>query len=160
MNTPLTRRTFLKTTTAASALAFPAVLRAQTPGTASPNNRLNIAIIGAGGRGGAALVGTKDENVVAICDVDEERADGSLKSFTERYSAEGERLGAAPRFNDYRKMFDQLGDSIDAVTVSIPDHGHYPAALTAMGLGKHVYVEKPLSHTGWEAREMARIARE
>src|SRR5688500_11949332 len=137
MNTPVTRRTFLKTTTAASALAFPAVLRAQTADTPSPNNRLNVAIIGAGGRGGAALVGTKDENIVAICDVDEERADGSLKSFTQRYAAEGERFSAAPRFNDYRKMFDQLGNKIDAVTISIPDHGHYPAAMTAMGLGKH-----------------------
>ena len=160
MNTPVTRRTFLKTTTAASALAFPAVMRSQTPDTPSPNNRLNVAIIGAGGRGGAALVGMKDENVVAVCDVDEARADGSLKSFSSRYAAEGERIGAAPRFNDYRKMFDQLGNKIDAVTISIPDHCHFPAAMTAMGLGKHVYVEKPLSHTVWEARELTRVARE
>src|SRR5262245_29696328 len=66
MNAPLTRRTFLKTTTAASALAFPAVMRAQTPDTPTPNNRLNVAIIGAGGRGAAAVQGMKDENVVAI----------------------------------------------------------------------------------------------
>src|SRR5688572_12785660 len=112
MNTPLTRRTFLKTTSAASALAFPAVMRAQTPDTPTPNNRLNVAIIGAGGRGGAALEGMKDENVVAICDVDEQRADGSLKNFSQRFAAEGERVGAAPRFNDYRKMFDQLGNKI------------------------------------------------
>src|SRR5688572_31969611 len=116
MNSPVTRRTFLKTTTAAGALAFPAVLRAQTPDTPTPNNRLNVAIIGAGGRGGAALVGMKEENIVGICDVDQERADGSLKSFSQRFAAEGERYGAAPRFNDYRKMFDQLGDKIDAVT--------------------------------------------
>src|SRR5687767_6552983 len=157
MNTPVTRRSFLKTTTAASTLAFPAVMRAQTPDTPSPSNRLNVAIIGAGGRGGAALVGTKDENVVAICDVDDDRADGSLKSFTQRFPAEGERLGTAPRFNDYRKMFDQVGNKIDAVTISIPDHCHFPAAMTAMGLGKNIYVEKPLSHTVWEARELTRF---
>lgn len=160
MNPLVTRRTFLKTTTAASALAFPAVLRAQAPGTPTPNNRLNVAIIGAGGRGGAALQGMKDENIVAICDVDEERADGSLKSFAGRYAAEAEKFQAAPRFNDYRRMFDALGSKIDAVTISIPDHCHFPAAMTAMGLGKHLYVEKPLSHTVWEARELTRVARE
>ena len=160
MNTPLTRRTFLKTTTAASALAFPAVLRAQQPGTPSPNNRLNVAIIGAGGRGGAAVTGMKDENVVAICDVDQERADGSLKSIAQKFPAEGERLAAAPRFDDYRKMFDKLGNKIDAVTISIPDHCHFPAAMTALGLGKHIYVEKPLAHTVWETRELTRVARE
>ncbi len=160
MHPIVTRRTFLKSTTAASALAFPAVLRAQTPGTPTPNNRLNVAIIGAGGRGGAALQGMKDENIVAICDVDEERADGSLKSFSSRYPIEAEKFGAAPRFNDYRRMFDALGNKIDAVTISIPDHCHFPAAMTAMGLGKHVYVEKPLSHTVWEARELTRLARE
>jgi predicted dehydrogenase len=160
MNTPVTRRTFLKTTTAASALAFPAVLRSQTSTTPSPTNRLNIAIIGAGGRGGAALEGVRDENIVAICDVDAERADGSLKNFSNRFAKESEKFAAAPRFDDYRQMFDKLGSKIDAVTISVPDHGHFPAAMTAMGLGKHVYVEKPLSHTVWEAREMTRLARD
>jgi predicted dehydrogenase len=162
MNPTTTRRTFLKTTSAASALAFPAILRAQggSPDTASPNNRLNVAIIGAGGRGGAAVQGVKDENVVAICDVDEDRANASIRSAAEKFPAEGERLKAAPRFSDYRKMFDALGNKIDAVTISTPDHTHFPAAMTAMALGKHVYVEKPLSHTVWESRELARVARE
>ena len=160
MNSVVTRRTFLKSTTAAGALAFPAVMRAQTPETPAPNNRLNVAIIGAGGRGGAALEGLKNENIVAICDVDQERADGSLKNFAGRFPAEAEKYQAAQRFDDYRKMFDQVGNKIDAVTVSIPDHCHYPAALTAMKLGKHVYVEKPLAHTIWEARELRRVARE
>lgn len=160
MNPIVTRRTFLKTTTAASALAFPAVLRSQPAGTPSPNNRLNVAIIGAGGQGGAALVGLKNENIVAVCDVDQNQADNSLKSFAGKYPEEARKFQAAPRFNDYRRMFDQLGNKIDAVTVSIPDHCHYPAAMTAMGLGKHVYVEKPLAHTVWEAREMAKMARE
>lgn len=160
MNTTLTRRTFLKTSTAASALAFPAILRAQAPGTPSPNNRLNVAIIGAGGQGRAALTGTKDENVVAICDVDRGRVDSALKSFSERFAQEGERLEAAERFDDYRRMFDRAGDKIDAVTISVPDHAHFPAAMAAMSLGKHVYVEKPLSHTVAEARALAKFARE
>ncbi len=163
MNPLLTRRTFLQTTTAAAAAAaasFPAILRAQAPATPAPGNRLNVAIIGAGGRGGAALVGLKDENIVAICDVDEERADGSLKSFAEGHAEEAGKFQAAPRFNDYRRMFDALGNKIEAVTISTPDHTHFPAAMTAMGLGKNVYVEKPLAHTVWEARELARVARE
>jgi predicted dehydrogenase len=160
MNPELTRRTFLKTTSAASALAFPAVLRAQTPDTSTPNDRVNIAVIGAGGRGGAALEGVKNENIVAICDVDEERANGSLKSFTARNKEQAGKFESAQRFNDYRKMLDAIGNKIDAVTISIPDHCHYPAAMTAMGLGKHVYVEKPLSHTVWEAREMRKRAAE
>ena len=160
MNPLVTRRTFLKTTTAASALAFPAVLKSQPPGTPSPNNRLNVAIIGAGGRGGAAVQGMKDENIVAICDVDEERVGSSLKGFKEKFPEEAGRMAGAARFNDYRKMFDALGNTIDAVTVSTPDHTHFPAAMTAMGLGKHVYVEKPMAHTVWETRQMSKLARE
>lgn len=160
MKPEVTRRTFLKTTTAASALAFPAVLRAQAPGTPSPNNRLNVAIIGVGGRGGAAVTDMRNENIVALCDVDEERADSSLKGFAGRFPAEAEKYAAARRFTDYRKMFDELGNRIDAVTISVPDHSHFPIAMTAMKLGKHVYVEKPLSHTVWESRELTRVARE
>ncbi len=163
MNDTPSRRTFLKTS-AAGAIAFPAILRAQTNSSkenASPNNRLNVAVIGAGGRGGAALTGIKGENVVAICDVDEERGGASIKSVAEKDGgADGDRLKAAPRFNDYRKMFEKLGNQIDAVTISTPDHTHYPAAMTAMALGKHVYVEKPLSHTVWESRELTKMARE
>ncbi len=160
MPTPLTRRTFLKTTTAASALAFPAVMRSQPPGTPSPNNRLNVAIIGAAGRGGAAVEGVRNENIVAICDVDEERGRGAVKTLKTRFPDEGDSAVSAEHFDDYRKMFDKLGSKIDAVTISIPDHMHFPAAMTAMGLGKHVYVEKPLAHTVWETRELTRMARE
>lgn len=154
------RRDFIKVSAAASTLAFPAVLRSQPAGTPSPNNRLNVAIIGAGGRGGAAVQGMKDENIVAICDVDEDRANGSLKQFKEKYPEEAGRAASAARFNDFRKMFDQMGNKIDAVTISTPDHMHFPAAMAAMSLGKHVYVEKPLSHTVWEARQLAKMAAE
>ncbi|MSU23187.1 MAG: Gfo/Idh/MocA family oxidoreductase [Opitutus sp.] len=156
----ISRRTFLKSTTAATALAFPAVLRAQPAGTPTPNNRLNVAIIGAAGRGGAAVEGVRNENVVAICDIDEERGRGAVKALAARFPEESSSVAAAEHFNDYRKMFDQLGNKIDAVTISIPDHMHFPAAMTAMSLGKHVYVEKPLAHTVWETRELTRLARE
>ena len=160
MPNSVTRRTFIKTASAASTLAFPAVLRAQPAGTPAPGKRLNVAIIGAGGRGGAAVQGMKDENIVAICDVDDDRCNSSLKGFKEKYPEEAGRAEAATRFNDYRKMFDRMGNQIDAVTISTPDHMHFPAAMAAMSLGKHVYVEKPLSHTVWEARELAKKARE
>lgn len=160
MSSSVTRRTFIKTASAASTLAFPAVLRAQPAGTPAPGKRLNVAIIGAGGRGGAAVQGMKDENIVAICDVDDDRCNGSLKNFKDKYPEEAGRAESATRFNDYRKMFDRMGNQIDAVTISTPDHMHFPAAMAAMSLGKHVYVEKPLSHTVWEARELAKKARE
>jgi predicted dehydrogenase len=156
----VSRRTFLKTSSAAGALAFPAVLRAQPAGTPAPGKRLNVAIIGAGGRGGAAVQGMKDENIVAICDVDSDRAASALKSLKEKFPDEAARHESVPLFNDYRKMFDRLGNSIEAVTISTPDHMHFPAAMTAMALGKHAYVEKPLSHTVWETRELTRRARE
>ncbi|MBI2498545.1 MAG: Gfo/Idh/MocA family oxidoreductase [Opitutae bacterium] len=144
----MSRRTFLKgATVAASALTFPAILRAQ--GTRSPNNRLNVACVGVGGRGGAAIDGMKEENFVAFCDVDDNRA-------AETYKAHPD----VPRFRDYRQMFDKLGNSIDAVTVSTTDHMHYPIAVAALQLGKHVFVEKPLTHTIWEARQLARLAAE
>lgn len=160
MSSSVTRRTFIKTASAASTLAFPAVLRAQPAGTPAPGKRLNVAIIGAGGRGGAAVQDMRNENIVAICDVDEERCNGSLKNFKDKYPEEAARAESATRFNDYRKMFDRMGNQIDAVTISTPDHMHFPAAMAAMSLGKHVYVEKPLSHTVWEARELAKKARE
>jgi predicted dehydrogenase len=161
MNPVLTRRNFLKTSSAAAgALSVPAVLRSQPKGTPTPNNRLNVAIIGAGGRGGAAVTGVRDENIVAICDVDEERAGAGLKSLAQRYPDQADKITDAPRFDDYRRMFDQLGSRIDAVTISTPDHTHFAAAMTALALGKHLYVEKPLTHTVWEARELARVARE
>ncbi|MBI5693635.1 MAG: Gfo/Idh/MocA family oxidoreductase [Verrucomicrobia bacterium] len=160
MSRSVTRRKFLQHTATASAIAFPAVMRSQPAGTPTPNQRLNVAIIGAGGRGGAAVQAMKDENIVAICDVDEDRCNSSLKSFREKYPEEAARHASTARFNDYRKMFDQLGNKIDAVTVSTPDHMHFPAAMTAMSLGKHVFVEKPLAHTVSEALQLAKKARE
>jgi hypothetical protein len=109
-------------------------------GYQSPNEKLNIGAVGAGGRALGVLGALESENVVAFADVDWVRA------------ADGFRLwDKAARYKDYRQMLEKE-KSIDAVTVIIPDHMHAAVALAAMQLGKHVYVEKPLTRTAWEAR--------
>jgi predicted dehydrogenase len=98
--------------------------------------------------GAEDVAGVAGENLVAFCDVDDRQAQASYKKYP-----------TVPRFKDYRKMFDQMAKSIDAVVVSTPDHMHYPIARAAMELGKHVLVQKPLTHTVWEARELTKLAR-
>lgn len=145
----LTRRSFVRHATIGSAatLGFPAVLRSQAG--RSPNDRLNLAFVGVGGRGRNAVLELPDENHVAFCDVDDARAAVTYQKFPD-----------VPRFRDYRVMLDKLGRDIDAVRISTPDHMHFPIAMAAMALGKHVFVEKPLTHTVAEARTLARVARE
>jgi predicted dehydrogenase len=147
MNTRTSRRRFIRLSAslAAGVYAAPAFLRAQ-----SPNSKLNIAIIGAGGKGADNMNGVKNENIVALCDVD-----------TNMLAKAAEKYPQAKQFRDYRKMFDDLKSSeYDAVVISTPDHHHFPATQRALKLKKHVYCEKPLTHTIWEAREVARLARE
>jgi predicted dehydrogenase len=147
----MTRRAFL-----AAATTTAVVAAAQAPNTArvvprkvSPNEKLNVAAIGAGGKGrGDILSCAKTENVVALCDVDWDRA---ARTFEE--------LPDVPRFRDFRIMLEKMPE-IDAVTISTPDHTHAPAAYMAMKLGKHVYVQKPLTHTVAEARLLTNTARE
>jgi len=146
----MNRRTFLKTASLATAAAsMPGILRSQQPGGQTPNNRLNVACVGAGGRGYDAVQAMKGENLVALCDVDDERAG---KSFEE--------LPGVPHFRDFRVMLDKLGNQIDAVTVSTPDHMHFPVAMSAMALGKHVFVEKPLARNVTQTRILLKTARE
>jgi predicted dehydrogenase len=151
-NIPSTRRQFIKSASVMSAatLAFPYVLRAQRG--RSPNDKLNIACVGVGGRGADAVKALMVENLVAFCDVDDAKAAATFKAHPE--------IGPDRRFKDYRRMLDRLGGEIDAVTVSTPDHMHFPIAMAALSLGKHVFVEKPLTHTISEARQLARLARE
>ena len=153
MNTAaVSRRDFIKTATLASAaLSVPHILRSQdnASGKQSANNKLNIALVGVGGRGYDAVQGLKSENFVAFCDVDDERAAKTYEEFPD-----------VPRFRDYRQMLDKLGNKIDAVTVSTPDHMHFPIAMAALQMGKHVFVEKPLTHTVAEARQLDKLARE
>jgi predicted dehydrogenase len=150
-NSPMTRRSFIHSAglASAAAIAFPQVLKGQAPGTPTPNNRLNVACIGVGGQGRSAVDGLKGENLVAFCDVDDERAAETYAKFPD-----------VPRFRDFRQLFDKLGNQIDAVTVSTPDHMHFPIAMAALSLGKHVMVEKPMTHTIWEARQLAKLAGE
>ena len=148
MSTPITRRDMLRTTAVAAGVwtTHGYLARAQSK---SPNEKLNIAAIGIGGRGGDDVNGVAGENIVALCDVDEKRGGGSFQRFPQ-----------AKRYKDFRKMLDEMHAQIDAVVVGTPDHTHAPAGVMAMKLGKHCYCEKPLTHSVYEARVMAEVARE
>jgi predicted dehydrogenase len=139
------RRDFLKAGTAVVATGVWSELRAAE--STSPNEKLNLAAVGVAGRAAANLAGCKSQNFVGLCDVDDRRLGKA-----------GERLPQARKYNDFRKMFDQLDHQIDAVIVATPDHIHAPASVMAMKMGKHCYCEKPLTHTVAEARTMAQIA--
>lgn len=166
MNHPAlpTRRTFLKTSAlAAGAFALPRFSIGQ-PGP-SAGGKINVACIGIGNRGWFAvseLMKNPFVNIVAVCDVDDalvedtQRKAAELKKTSELTCAE---LTTATRFHDYREMFAKFADKFDAVTVSTPDHHHYPAAMLAIKHGKHVYVEKPLTHTVGEARALRDAAK-
>src|SRR5216110_2384063 len=129
------RRDFLKSTSllvGAAAISAPYFLRAQ-----SANERINIACIGVGGKGdsdSSSAFGLGG-NIVALCDIDSNTLNGKNKSLKDR-SAKENRTYDAKLYRDWRKMFSEMGKSIDAVTVSTPDHMHGMAALTAMKLGK------------------------
>ncbi len=160
----LDRRTFLKTSTAAAvAFTLPRFSIGQTGPSA--NGKLNVACIGIGNRGFycvSELMKDPRVNIVAFCDVDEELVNktyakgAELKKTAELTCAD---LPTVPLFKDYREMFAKMGDVIDAVTVSTPDHHHYPAAMMAIKRGKHVYVEKPLTHSVAEARALRDAAK-
>jgi predicted dehydrogenase len=141
----LSRRRFVRRSLFASGavLGAPAILRC-----ASPNSRLDVAVIGCGGRGGGNLAQMGTENVVGLCDVNELNLGSAAAKF-----------GAAKKFTDYRKLFDDL-KSFDAVVVSTPEHTHAFAVLPALRMGKHVYCEKPLAHNVWEVRLIRQAARE
>src|SRR6266508_3574638 len=142
----LTRRQFVKRSViATAALSIPFVARRNVLGA---NSRLNIAGIGVGGKGASDVANVDNENIYALCDVDEVNAAGSFRQYVK-----------AKRYKDFRVMLEKEGRHIDAVTVSTPDHMHAPVALMAMKMGKHVYCQKPLTHTVYEARLMAETAR-
>ncbi|MCF7972932.1 MAG: Gfo/Idh/MocA family oxidoreductase [Phycisphaerae bacterium] len=139
----MTRRSFL--TSAGAAAAFTIVPRHVLggPGFIAPSDKLNIACIGVGGRGGAQINGCSGENIVALVDVDQVRAGDNFNKFP-----------GAKKYTDFRKMFDEMTDKIDAVCVSTPDHTHSVAVMAALKRGKHVYCEKPLAHSIWEIRQI------
>ncbi|MCC6823751.1 MAG: Gfo/Idh/MocA family oxidoreductase [Verrucomicrobiota bacterium] len=148
LQTPsLSRRQFVRRTSlaaGAAAFTFPFIGR-----VLGANDRINIACIGVGGKGdsdssNAAQCGG---NIVAICDVDQNTLE-----------KKGQQFAQAKRFQDYRKLLDQMGKDIDAVTVSTPDHNHGVAAMRAMKMGKHCFCQKPLTQTVYEARALRQLA--
>lgn len=142
----LTRRDALKYVAAAVAVG---AATSDSTRASSPNERLNVACIGVGGRGSANVGGVQSENIVAMVDVDEIRAGKSFEKFPR-----------ARRYADFRVMLDEIGNKLDAVVVSTPDHTHFHPAWAAMQLGLHVYLEKPLAHNVWETRTLTDYARE
>lgn len=141
------RRAFLRGTAAtAGGIFFPNLLLAQEGGV----KKLNVAGIGgAGGKGASDIaIAAEGANVVAICDIDRKRLDDAKKKYPD-----------AKMFESFMEMFDAMGDKIDLVTVSTPDHAHYPAAMEAIKRGKHVCVQKPLVNRIWEANQLHEAAK-
>jgi predicted dehydrogenase len=115
---------------------------------AAPSDKLNIAIIGVGGRGGASVGGCGGENIVGLCDVDTTRMAGAIKKHP-----------GAKTYQDFRQMLDELDSKLDAVAICTPDHTHAVATMDAIRRGKHVFCEKPLAHSIYEIRELMKAAR-
>ncbi len=144
-----TRRQFLKTT-AATGIGYWVAGGVSAQESNSPNERIAMAAVGVGGKGSSDSADAgRAGDMVAICDVDTSRLDGA-----------GNRFSKAKKFTDFRKMLEEMGKSIDAVTVSTPDHNHAAASLMAMRMGKHCFCQKPLTHTIYEARLMGKVAKE
>jgi len=117
-------------------------------GYTAPSEKLNIAAIGVGNRGAVDLQNVSTENIVALCDVDEDYAAPVFELYPK-----------AKKYRDFRKMLEKE-KNIDAVMVAVPDHSHAVVAMTAIKMGKHVYCEKPLTRTVYEARKLTEAARE
>ena len=150
MSNKVSRRAFLGTsaTAAAAFTVIPNHAMGSVLGHKAPSDKLNIAVVGAGGMGNSNLRAVRPtENIVALCDVDWKY---TAKVFEENPNAK--------RYWDWRKMYDEMGKSIDAVIVATADHTHCIIAATAMTMGKHVYVQKPLTHSVYESRLLTKLA--
>ena len=145
----MSRRTFLKQGAAAAIglAVVPSTVLGKKFGYTAPSDKLNILGVGVGGRGASVLKGLESQNIIGLCDVDWKYADHIFK-----------RYPAAKKFNDYRKMYDEMLKSADAVMVATADHTHAIIAADAMTAGKHVYCEKPLTHTVYESRLLTKLA--
>jgi predicted dehydrogenase len=145
------RRDFLKNTSLAAAGFFIVPRHVLGKGYVAPSDKLNIAGIGAGGKGASDLsefAKSPKVNIVALCDVDDRQAVKTRQNFPN-----------AKYYKDFREMLDKEKNNIDACSVSTPDNTHAVAALAAMQLGKHVYVQKPLTHDIYEARTLTEAAK-
>jgi predicted dehydrogenase len=156
----ITRRNFIKQSSlalGAATLAAPSFVHGQ-----NLNSKIRVACVGVGGKGSSdtdSAYGMGGE-IVGLCDVDEGTLNGKLKSLQER-ARKAQKPEPQPRlYKDFRKMLSELENSIDAVTVSTPDHVHGVAATMAAKMGKHIYCQKPLVQTVYEARLLRKIAKE
>lgn len=147
MHRTASRRQFLKTSALAGAgIGLGTAIWPSTRALGA-SERLNVGVIGVGGRGAADLAAVAGENIVALCDVDEDRLNKAGESFP-----------AAKKYADYRQLLDH--PKLEAIVVATPDHHHAPASIRGLKRGLHVYCEKPLTHTVREARLMAQLAAE
>src|SRR5882724_4554382 len=150
MATKLTRRHFFYGSLLAGAVptaGFGSTPSLKFMGYKSPNEKLNIASIGAGGKAATDIQGCSSENIVALADPDDKRAERMFKLHAN-----------VPKYKDFRRMLDKEAKNIDAVIIAIPDFMHATAAMWAMERGKHVYVQKPLTRAIWEARMLTENA--
>jgi len=129
-------------------ISFWVVQRSAFPEDKSPNEKINLGFVGCGGMGWSNLKDFQHENIVALCDVDDNRAANAYKLKPQ-----------AKRYHDFREMLEKE-KTIDAVVVATPDHVHAPASIMAMKLGKHCFCQKPLTHSVYEARMMRTVAAE
>ena len=147
----INRRKFLENSALmGGAMFLPAC--ATAPKKLGANEKMNVALIGVGGIGKLSIAKLRDAKRArfsAFCDVDDVRAAPGYNEFPK-----------VPRFTDFRRMLDKMDKEIDGVVISTPDHMHYPIAAWALKMGKHVYCQKPLTRTVWEARELNKIANE
>jgi hypothetical protein len=145
----VSRREFIKkgSLAAAGLMIVPSAVLGKKVGRVAPSDRLNIVGVGVGGRGASVLKEFKDQNIIALCDVDWRY---SKKVFDD--------YPTIPKYKDFRKLFDEMGKKIDAVMVATADHTHAVIAARAIAEGKHVYCEKPLTHTVYETRLLTKLA--
>ena len=154
------RRKFLgaSATAAAGLMVVPRHVIGATQKKKAPSDTLNIACVGVGGMGFSDTRGVRSENIVALCDVDDEMVANLIRS-EDLEPAEKAMYEKVAKYRDFRRMLEKE-KGIDAITVTTPDHNHAVIAMAAIKLGKHVYVQKPLTHTIKEARLLAKAAKE
>lgn len=150
MSSKISRRKFLETGAFAAAglTIVPSSVLGKSFGHTAPTDKLNIVGVGVGGMGFANLKKLESENIIGLCDVDWKYSDRVFKYYPK-----------AKKYYDYRKMYDELGKSIDAVVVATSDHTHAIVAADAITMGKHVYVQKPLTHSVYESRLLTNLAK-
>jgi predicted dehydrogenase len=149
MNPELNRRTFFGAGAAGLGYFFTATAVSAARTSRKPNETLQFASIGVGGKGSSDVDhASKLGEIIALCDIDDNYLAPKIKKWP-----------SAQKFHDFRRLYDRIGKDIDAVTVSTPDHSHALASLLAIRMGKHVYTQKPLTHSVFEARVLKEAAK-